>query len=479
MNTIYTACKHLALQAVIVGINVVLASLAHAQDMQAERIYNWDFQRDNDANFDQTPDSWKRRLDRQHPAYIDIRIASRVPEKSRIALEAQATLAVWMRAWETQRWQGNYIAESPPPGLAKLLDRTLLDNCLEISMDGGAAELVGPIFPMQNRYSYALQAEMSCHELDGHTAWVELELLDESEHVLQVLRTNAVEGSVDWQTLATQIASSPSSELRYGRIHVKVAPHSSTVLKGIARFDSLRVYRMPRLSLSTPLPFHVAQPGEEFQVDCVAMGIREHHTGVRFELRDHGRKLLRDETIALNIAESPDESRQPQGFTHATSDTSPHEKKSDSKLPYYVSAHVGRRSVDGRAAWTLKLDEPGLYRVKVNLGSDGAHAQLREILIGVMPSLPLQPAGPFGWSLAEFGEELSVEEVPEMVRRFGAGWIKMPVWFDPTDTVTADNLVALIERLQSLGTEVVGKLDQPPPVIEGSLWRQQRLASMR
>ncbi|MEO8271790.1 MAG: hypothetical protein ABI557_18850, partial [Aureliella sp.] len=219
MNMINTACQRVASQAVIVGLIVVFASLAHAKDMHAERIFDWDFQRDNDANFDQKPDDWKRRLDREHPAYIEMRIASRTPEQSQMALEAQGTLAVWMRTWETGRWQRNYIAESPPPGLAKLLDRTLLDNCLEISMDGGAAELVGPMFPMQNRYSYALQAEMSCHELDGHTAWVELQLLDASEQVLQVLRTNAIEGSVDWQTLATQIASSPSSNLRYGRIH--------------------------------------------------------------------------------------------------------------------------------------------------------------------------------------------------------------------------------------------------------------------
>jgi len=174
-NTIYTAGRHLTSQAVIVCITAVLASLAQAKDIQAERVYNWDFQRDNDANFDQKPDDWKRRLDREHPAYIDIRITSRVPEKSQIALEAQGTLAIWMRTWETRRWQGNYVAESPPPELAKLLDRTLLDNCLEISMDGGAAELVGPTFPMQNRYSYALQAEVSCQELDGHTAWVELQ----------------------------------------------------------------------------------------------------------------------------------------------------------------------------------------------------------------------------------------------------------------------------------------------------------------
>ncbi|MEO8271641.1 MAG: hypothetical protein ABI557_18100, partial [Aureliella sp.] len=234
---------------------------------------------------------------------------------------------------------------------------------------------------------------------------------------------------------------------------------------------------MPRLTLSTPLPYHVAQPGEEFRVDCMAMGIRNHNSHVLFELRDHAGELLRDEAIELFISDSPasdspasDSPVESHDEGLSSSALRPARQDDDrvSNRPYYVSVNEGRKTVDGRAAWTLKLDEPGLYRVKVNLGSGAEREQLREILIGVMPPRPVQPSGPFGWSLAEFGEKLSVEEVPEMVRRFGAGWIKMPVWFDPSDTVTADRLVTLIERLQGLGTEVVGKLDQPPQSLKES-----------
>ena len=85
---------------VAVAIVVIIfhfANLAVAKEMQAERVVVWDFQRDNDANFDTTPDGWKRRLDRQHPAYIGIQIASRSPEKTQIALDAQGTLAAWLR----------------------------------------------------------------------------------------------------------------------------------------------------------------------------------------------------------------------------------------------------------------------------------------------------------------------------------------------------------------------------------------------
>lgn len=455
--------------AVIVGITVVLPSLAEAKDLRAERVYKWDFQRDNDINFDLLPDDWKRRLDREHPSYIDMRIAPRSPEASLVALQAQGTLATWIHAWETGRWEANYIAETMPPDLAHLLDRTVLDNCLEITMDGGAAELVSPVFPMEHRFSYALQAELSCTALDGHTVWVELQLMDESQRVLQVLATDSLQGTVDWQRLSTKIATSPSPELRFGRIHVRVVPHSSTLLTGIARFDSISVYRMPRLSLTTELPFYVARPGEEFRVDCIATGIRAGDASVRFELRDHLDEILREESVALTRMAAPAFEEAPQDLPTEASEQHPaHSKalagsgKSPHKVPHYVSSHLQRPALDGQAAWTLQLPEPGLYRVKVNLGIGGEQSQRRQILIGVMPKEPAQAAGPFGWSLAQVGDRLSANELLEMVSRFGAGWVKLPVWLDPSDPVATERLITLIERLQGLGIQVVGKLDQPP-----------------
>ena len=324
-------------------------------------------------------------------------------------------------------------------------------------MDGGAAELVSPLFPMQSRFSYGLEAEMSCQQLDGHSAWIELQLLNAAEQVIQVLRSDTLQGTLDWQKLATPLASVPSEQLKWGRIHVKVEPHSSTVLAGVARFDSIAVYRMPRLSLGTTLAYNIARPAEEFAIDCVAMGIRESDTGVRFELSDHEGNVLQQETRQLTISASQESSQQP---PTAPDRNEVAEKRA--KTPYYVALRSGHRAIDGHTQWPLKLEQPGLYRVKVNLGVGGQHSQFREILIGVMPEKAHAAAGPFGWSLPAFDQNLSVDEVPELVRRFGAGWVKLPVWFDSEGIATADRLVALIERLQSLGTQVVGKLDLPP-----------------
>ncbi len=456
----------------IVSIIGVLTSPASSRENQAERVFNWDFQRDSDRNFDQKPDGWKRRQDRKHPAYIDMRIATRSPETARIALDAQSTIAAWMLAWKTGRLHPNYVPESAPPELAKLLDRTVLDNCLEISMDGGAAELVGPMFPMENRYSYNLSAEISCERLDGHFAWIELHLLDDAMQVVQILRTDKLQGTVDWHTLNTEIASHPEKELKWGQIHLMVTPHSSTVLAGIARFDSINIYRMPRLTLHTPLKYHLALPGEEFDVHCEAMGIREHDARVLFELQDHLGNRLRDHASKLQTSNSGDArvsatelaTKKLVAPGRAVEEWASPPSRADevSPKPYYIASRTAHRCVDGQSTWRLKLDKPGLYRVSVKLGANSENSQRREILIGVMGDQDKKIAGPFGWSLPPFGDRLSIDEVPDMVSRFGASWIKLPVWFDPTDAPTADKLVELIERLQSQGAQVVGKLDQPP-----------------
>ncbi len=451
---------------VIVGIMVILTSPASGKEYQAERIYSWNFQIDSDRNFDQKPDGWKRRQDRQHPAYIEMRIATRSPETAKIAIEAQSTLAGWMQAWKTGRIRPNYIPESAPPELANLLDRTVLNNCLEISMDGGAAELVGPMFPMESRYSYNLTAEISCQELNGHFAWIELHLLNEERQVIQVLQTEKMHGTFDWKHLFTEIASQPGEELKWGQIHLMVEPHSSTILAGIARFDSINIYRMPRLTLQTPLKYHLAQPGEEFDVLCEAMGIREHDAHVTFELQDHLGNRLREHAARLEISDSGKGTAAGAApVSELAAANQPHQTAADaptrSSKPHYVSTRSVHRSVDGQTTWRLQLDKPGLYRVKVKLGASGS-SQQREILIGVMRELPTITSGPFGWSMPPWGERLSIEEVPDLVSRFGASWVKLPVWFDPDDSLTADKLIALIERLQAQGSQVVGKLDQPP-----------------
>ncbi|MEZ6133883.1 MAG: hypothetical protein R3C53_03125 [Pirellulaceae bacterium] len=436
----------------IVVVLTVLASVTSGQDLRAEKIHGWDFQRSDDRNADLEPDGWRRRRDRAHPAYIEMKIASRDPARAAAAIEEQMLLARLLHAFQSGGWDGKYVPEVMPRSMSRLMDDYVLNNCLEIRMDGGAAELVSPVFPMDARFSYSLEAEVSCQGLDGHQAWIELQLLDGEQQLLDSARTKAITGTIDWTQTMTSIASDASNALKWGRVHLKVDPHDHMLIAGLARFDSIHIHRLPRLSLTTALTHHIAAPGEAFEVECTAMGINGDCGSVKFQLRDVHRDLLQEASVELE-PDYPTPATIPPGRLVAKQPSRPAPAASQrpSKLDNF----------DGTATWKLKLDTPGLYRVSVFLGEAGA-VQQRELLIGVIAPRPPLRAGPFGWSISGFHAGLRPEQLPSLVENYGAGWIKFPVWFESSDTSTADRLVAMTERLQALGCECVGVLDSPP-----------------
>ncbi len=462
---------------VIVVFFATLNSVSIGQDLLAERIYSWDFQRDEDQNTDLEPDGWRRLRDRQHPAYVRMQISPRDAQRSAAALHEQLLLARIHHAFQLGYWDSHYIPELMPPFLTALFDQNVLNNCLEIQMDGGAAELVSPSFPMDSRFSYNLAAELSSEALDGHAAWIELHLLDADGVTIELLSTRKVTHTCAWSPVTTGVTPDISHRLRWGRVHLKVEPTSQLLNHGIARFDSISIHRLPRLSLTTDAPHHIVRPGEVFSVNCLAMGLRGERSTVRFTLLDHQHSLIDQQWVQLEAVASDREdvdSTLPQPVY--VSRGVPHSRVSSSKLkssPGEVDArvqpldHADGGIFDGQAVWELNLEQPGLYRVQVALG-DQESAQHREILIGVMHQSTPVEAGPFGWSLSSLDGDLQPEAVPAMVSNFGAGWLKFPVWFDAQDVDYSDRLVTMIERLQAGGCECVGVIAQPPATQRGA-----------
>jgi hypothetical protein len=58
-----------------------------------------------------------------------------------------------------------------------------------------------------------------------------------------------------------------------------------------------------------------------------------------------------------------------------------------------------------------------------------------------------------------------LKSLAALLAQSGANWVKFPVWYREEDVVRADELSWSAERLGSLGIEMVGVLDQPPPDI--------------
>ncbi len=449
MNTPLTLTQNATLLARFLSTLVFAFFLAAprattAQDLLAEKILRWDFQREQDRNQDSKPDGWRRILDREHPHYVDILIQPRNPEYAKPAKEAQATLAKLHHNWEVGRIDSGYVPETVPADVAKFMDRFILHRCLRAEMDGGAAERISPEFPIDSRFAYSLRGEMSAVDLQGHTARIELHLLDDELNVVEILKTSPVSGTTQWRFYSTEVASLPASELKWGRIHVIVEPIPGKLhFSGAACFDTIEVFRLPRLSLTTQVPQHMAVPGESFDIVCTAMGLRHNNSTVKFTLHDSQGHLLDSASVPLQSLQFA--SASPVEITGAER---------------YVAKQT--KVYDGAAAWQVTLNEPGLYRVRVDLGNQHRDARHREILLAAVEESDNFDAGPFAWSIPEFNTVVQPEDLVGLVSRFGASRIKVPVWVQEDDDSMIARLSRMSDQLQSIGTDIVGKLDVPP-----------------
>lgn len=430
----------------IVPLLFALTSHAMAQESCVERIAVWNFQLSEDRNLDRKPDHWQRVRDRAHPYFIEMQIEPRDRESAESALEAQNTLAKMLHAIQHRRWNPSYIPESPPRDLADFFDQHVVDRCLEIQMDGSAAELISPLIPLDNRYNYSLSADMSSTKLHGHTAVVEFQLLDPDLRPLKVLRTSEIEGDMEWRKYATEVASTPELELKWGRVHLKVAPREGTHARGVARFDSIVAYRMPRLTLSTALPYHIASPSVAFKVDCGLMGLRRQQTSLTCELRDRDNNLVKRELVPIDRIHSS----VPEFSSPTLADTP--------GSVVYTSKSSAAPPIEGKAVWDLQIDTPGLYRVRAHLGTSEPCEQC-ELLIGVMTPSEITGAGPFGWSVRSLGPHLYKYDLGAYARAFGAGWLKLPLTLDNAASASFTRQLDLISGLRESGVECVGILE--------------------
>lgn len=447
--TCLAICVRCSAAILTLAICTLSGSTTLAQSLRAEKILEWKFSNAEDKNSDALPDDWQRLRDRGHPFYIETLIVPRDLQIAKEAAAAKKLLVQLMRAYEVGRWDPYYIPEVTPPALAKFLDEQVLDNCLEIRMDGGGAEMRSPLFPMDPRFSFRIQAEQSTLGLNGHDSWLELQLLDENQEILDSIKTPSISGSNDWKTVVKEASSPAGGLLRWGRVVCKVEPQQTAHIKGIARFDNIQIYRMPRLTLSTDLAHSVAEPNQPIRVDCKAMGIKSQINQVLFQLRDIEGTLVSEAEVDLNMRGTPKEP--------------PHLVSSERKRE--TSSHLNietKEAFDGIASWEFAIPNPGLYRVSVDLGQVTSVSQRRELLLSVLKPDAKLDAGPFGWSIPSFTPILSTAELPELATRFGAKWVKYPIWFDMNDELKAEQIASMTDRLQAFSINCVGVFDQPP-----------------
>jgi hypothetical protein len=438
----------------LVGVLAIgMSTNLSAQDLVAEQLYAWEFQRNDINPSDQMPKGWRRRLDRQHPSYVVQHVVPRDPKSAAEIMAGQDSLGQLWNIAKNQRLRGSYNPESVPEPVYRFLDK-LVDQCVEIRMDGGSAELISPPVPIERGYTYSLEATVQCEGLGGHQAWVELQILDRDLKTIGTYSTETIEQNTAWRSVHCVSNRDDDNNTRYARVHLKVEKSQSRQLSGIARFDNVRINRLPRLLLTSDLKNHSAQTGKEFTVYCDAIGISEdgEDQRVRFQLLDHKHQVVNEQSIEFtpvkNDRNSPSNAPPKVGTHYVSKDRSP------TKIHRY----------DGRASWKIKIDTPGYYSVRVYLGKQSEKLRDRELPLAIIDALPINSDIPFGWSLPADMSTESLRAIPQLVRAYGAGKIKIPIWLDTvSDAEKIDQIAWLVERLSSQNVGSIGVIDQPPP----------------
>jgi hypothetical protein len=232
---------------VIVSFFLIVTSRCQSTEpgIQSVAVFSCQFQRAQDKNADKQPDAWRRRRDRDHPSFVQSEITPRDPQAFRKAKETETTLAKVYHALESGVWDPNYVPEITPPQLSNLMDSSVLNDCYEVRMDGGAFEIVSPRFDIDTRFDYLLEAEIETQKLAQHSASVEIRLINSQGEVFATHSTGAVTATSDWNLLRTSNMSTDQEGRIRAEVCMRVQPLSKKFGRGVARFDNIRLMRRP------------------------------------------------------------------------------------------------------------------------------------------------------------------------------------------------------------------------------------------
>jgi hypothetical protein len=406
----------------------LLASIS-PQTSLATTTYQANFGRPEDADNDGWPDGWRRRIDRDHPRFVKIGVTSRSELSSEELQQARRSLAQWSLAWQQQRWPGDIIPESVPPAIDQFLEATVADTCLEIQMNGGAAQVESPSFPIDPQSSYRVSAEWMLDLIDAYRVHLSVVWLAPDETTVGESAIAHQEASSNWQPLVLAETSSIPATARFAKIRWRVQPLASRSIQATLRLDRVRVERIPKIEILVQPPSRLVQAGKTFHVDCQLHELDTEVSEVQLSAIDH-----------------------------------------EGKVGWRVSAPIAIDDPNKRLSfeWNLALPLPGHYHLQAEL-KGGSSRNRRHATLVVLPELPRGPTGGnsrIGWSLPGLGKTLPPDLLLQLLDIAQPGGVKFSVWLADTNVGDSLTLGRLVEKLVAKGVQCVGVLDIPSPELQ-------------
>ena len=396
------------------GYIAAVASIARSAALEDEHppdaieVFHCNFDDSWDVNYDLWPDRWVRQTGPDYPHYVDVQI----------------------RDDEDLKASGG--------------------RCLEINLNGASAAVSSPPIRVISRFSYLLMAKVKLKDVSRSDVTLAIDFYSAAGKLLQTQHGELTSRTDGWHQIKITSIDPKDPSIDRAIISLVARRGSKGDLKGKVALCDVWLARLPRISVSTNCAYNVYSDPKDVVVKCELSGIRERDPEIRFQLLDASSKELHGSRMHLNgrlIVE-------------------------DSKKASDIVDGIGNTPAgyEGNTQWHPAIPGYGYYSVVVKmLSSDlsGKHTDderkmdSRVIWLAVVPPLPMPAQGDFGWSLPEGDHPLSFQELTQLLPMVGINWLKVPAWYNASDT-HGDDIIRFVEMLGTSNIEVVGVIDRPP-----------------
>jgi hypothetical protein len=431
--------------AALLIVTIAVAAPAPGGRSDAVELYHCDFERDQDQDFDDWPDGWTRAHGEGYPRYV------------RALIEAE-------------------------PGAPR--------HALRIDLNGGAAKAMSPPVAIDPRHDYRLEAQMKTVGLTHNRAFVSLVFLDDQKRPVERFDSESLAATHDWTRVRIGPVRCRNLTARSALLVVQVEPGEREDLHGAALFDSLRLCRVPRVTVELVQPRPAYVVGEPIDIHCRVSGYKGLPPVMRLVLRDAEDRLIAEHELTLQRA--------------AAATAKGAKPEEDSAKAFQLA----------ESKWRLPINSAGYYRLRATAietptveapadddlsnnqsqpPSAGAREQaasratsseapasqprpdedglfdVEEVVVAVIEPRPRLLTGEFGWSLPDGEREMPPAILAQWVTLAGIHWLKYPLWFDEGDEGRVAGVNWLVDRLNTHGVGLIGLLADPPPLTRQAL----------
>lgn len=416
--------------------------------LASEAIFRADFSSKEDLNRDRWPDLWQRRTDRQHPSFVKMEIITQSQVSDAEVQAIRRSLAQWYIGLQQSRLPGDVFAEAVPDSVDRFLESTVFNPCLEIRMDGGAAQVDGPSIPVVPEQAYRLTGNVSCELLDPFEVKISVVWLTASGEEISEVSSPSIETTSGWQTISLNSLESIPRDSKFAKIRLHVLPKSKKSLFGTIRFDSIQLNRIPRLDLQMIPKNRIVEEGESILLRCTLDAHDHESSNIGLTVVDH------DGTVVWNSrAHTETLIERNSAIENGQSDQ-------QAKTSY---ARTSSRILE----WKVPLLQSGFYRFHVATSAESSIRFAKSTTAiayakNSSPKLNTIANRKIGWSLPTAGIEIPLDELPQILSFASVGRIKVSIWLVMFKSSTQRPLEWLTESIATRNIDCSGVISAEP-----------------